>query len=328
MRSLKSLPKAHLHLHTEGSARPETIYKLAKRKKIDLGNLWDFTDFQSCLRAYDSAVSVITEPGDLTLIIHDYVKHEAEQGVIYIEPSIAPQFYTDIFHLSLDEVFYIFFTAYRDATKANNIEFGLIPTVILKNDDKTIESIVCMAIDHRQDGVVSFGIAGEEEAGINPSRMERFCKIAHEGGLQIVPHAGEFEGPKSVWGAVQILHADRLAHGIRAVENPTLMAYLSSNHIVCDVAISSNVRINIYQNIIEHPVATLIRSGVPVTLNADDELLIKSSISNEYEIARNYMGLSDFDIAEIARTSIKAATLSEVRTEKALIDIDNWLSCP
>jgi len=325
MRSVCSLPKAHLHLHTEASAGSEAIVKLADKKNKVLGNIWDFNDFPSFNQAYDKIISLIEEPDDLAFLIHDFVKHEAQQGVVYIEPSIAPQFYTNTFHCSLEESFSVFLKAYGDAARENGICFGAIVTVIPQNSEKIIESVLRSALNHKHDGVVAFGTAGDHECGTKALQLANFCKIAHEGGLKVIPHAGEFEGPKSIWEVINTLHPDRIAHGIHAAEDPLLLSYLAKHRIICDVAISSNVRLNIYPSYKDHPVKELINNGVPVTLNCDDELFFKSSISNEYEIARGQIGLSDEQIAEIARTSIRAATLPVPIASRALENIDQWL---
>ncbi|MBN1318831.1 MAG: adenosine deaminase [Anaerolineales bacterium] len=324
MRSINALPKAHLHMHFEGAARPETIIEMARRKNCHVDDLWDFTGVLPFNEKYEQVLDLITQPDDLVRMIHEIVEDQAKQNVVYMEIHIAPRFFKDIFNMPLIQVFYLFLNAFRDASRANGIDFGLILNVNTRDSIQDINSVLNLAVDNVGNGVVSFGISGGEP-GLTPQLFADFSKRAHAGGLKVVPHAGETGDPESVWGAVRDLNADRLAHGIRAVEDRELMAYLAAHQIVCDVAISSNVQLNVYPSIEEHPVLELINSGIPVTLNTDNELFFRSSLTNEYEIARERLGLSDIQLANIARTSIRAASISEDKMVQIFSEIDRWL---
>ena len=145
-----------------------------------------------------------------------------------------------------------------------------------------------------------------------------------EAGLKIVPHAGETVGPESIWGALEALHPDRIAHGVRCVEDPALIARLAADGIPCDVCPTSNVRLNVVTSLAEHPLPRMIEAGVPVTLNSDDQLFFGSDIAGEYALARDVLGLSDGDLAAIARTSLRASSASPGTVSRALKDIDHW----
>jgi adenosine deaminase len=142
--------------------------------------------------------------------------------------------------------------------------------------------------------------------------------------LLIVPHAGEICGPESVWQAIKLFEANRIAHGVRAAEDPTLLTKLAQEQITCDVCLYSNLMLNIYPDISQHPLPDLLEAGVPVSLSCDDKLFFKSEITQEYKLAMTAFGLGYKEIAAIAKTSINASGAPQEIKETALLGIDQW----
>jgi adenosine deaminase len=143
-----------------------------------------------------------------------------------------------------------------------------------------IERLARFVADCADIGVVSFGFSGEEPTG-GLERYERACAIIRNVGLLIVPHLGETGGPANVRAALDLLGAQRIAHGIGAAQDHELLRHLADRAVVCDVCPSSNVRLGIVPSLDQHPVRTMLDSGVAVTINADDPLFFRTSASKE-----------------------------------------------
>jgi adenosine deaminase len=303
-RDLALLPKAHLHLHLEGSARPATIRELAQRDGVALTDLMAFSTLTEFVECYEVAVSTIALAADLERICYELLVDEAAQGVRWCEPMVTPQFYEHTVG-SLDEVWAVMRSGFDRAVAETGIAYGVIVGHVRTEPVRLAERMAAWAADHAGAGVVGFGIAGDEQL-VGPAAFTRSCTIAAEAGLLIVPHAGETVGVESVTGALA-LGADRLAHGVRSVEDADVLARLAGEGITCDVCPTSNLKLSVVDDLADHPLPRMLDAGVPVTLGSDDQLFFGSQVAAEYEVARSTWGLSDDELAAIARTSARAS---------------------
>lgn len=181
-----------------------------------------------------------------------------------------------------------------------------------------------IAVRHAGRGVVAFGLANDELLGPPGHFVEAF-DIARDAGLLSTPQAGELDGPHSVVAALDLLGADRIQHGVRAVEQPGLLERLADKGVCLDVCPSSNVLLGVVTSLEEHPLPRLIEAGVRVSINADDPLLFGPGLLEEYELCRAAFGLGDFEMARIAATSISASGACSNTKAEALNAIDEWL---
>lgn len=320
-RDLVTLPKAHLHLHLEGSARPATIAELAEREGIALTDLMAFTNLSEFVECYIVAASTITTPADLERICYELLVDEAAQGVRWCEPMIAPQAYVPRFGL-LDEVWAIMRAGFDRAARETGIGWGVIVNHLRTSPIELGEHMAGWAAAHAGDGVVGFGIAGDEQR-VGPETFTRAFAIAAEADLLLVPHAGETVGPEGVRGALA-LGAHRLAHGIRSVEDPDLLTLLADSGITCDVCPTSNLKLSVVADLASHPLPRLVEAGVPVSLGTDDQLFFGSLLAAEYAVVRQAFGLSDHELADIARTSARASGAPPTVQDEILTGIDAW----
>lgn len=324
-RSVFGLPKAHLHAHLILSARIETTRDLAARYGVDLTDAWTFSSLPEFILRGALAFQVIRTPDDLARLCREFVEDEAAQGVAYTEPMMGVGYFSRQFGLSPEEVFAIHDDAFRAASAETGVEVGYLFGILRHDSLEDAVSIARFAADRADKGVVGLGIAGDESLGSLASFRPAF-EIAHEAGLLVVPHAGESMGPESVRTALDELRPHRIAHGVRTVEDADLLRRLADEQIACDVCPTSNVLLGVCPEIELHQLPALLEAGVPVTLNADDQLFFGSKIGEEYELVRKTFGLSDEQLAGIARTSARVSGASAETKARMLKGIDAWLA--
>jgi adenosine deaminase len=176
-------------------------------------------------------------------------------------------------------------------------------------------------------GVVSFGLDGDEAAS-PPDPFGGAFRIAKDAGLLSTPHAGELAGPESVVAAMDVLGADRILHGVRAVEDPDLVARIVREGITLDVCPTSNVMLGVVPRMQDHPLPQLLAAGVRCSLNADDPLLFGTGVLDEYTLGREVLGLDDEQIAAVARHSLTASAAPSDLIERGLAGVSVWLGVP
>jgi adenosine deaminase len=182
-----------------------------------------------------------------------------------------------------------------------------------------------LAAQYAGRGVVGFGLANDERRA--PAEdFERAFRIARQAGLLATPHGGELMGAASVRSCVTALGADRVGHGVRSVEDPAVLELLAARGITCEVCPSSNVGLGIYPDLPSVPLRQLLAAGVPVALAADDPLLFGSRLAAQYSVARDAHGLDDAALAELARSSVRAARMPDDLRRRMLAGIDGWLT--
>ncbi len=180
-----------------------------------------------------------------------------------------------------------------------------IPRVISPEDGLRVAD---WAIESMGNGVVALGLGGPE-VGNPPERYAEAFQRARDAGLPRVPHAGETVGPESIWGALNSLHADRIGHGVRCLEDPALVAELRERQIPLEVCPTSNVCLHVVPSLAEHPLPQLLASGLCVTLNSDDPPLFGTTLTHEYVAAAQTFGLGVDALEDLSRTALRVSFL-------------------
>jgi adenosine deaminase len=322
-RALGELPKAHLHLHLEAAMRPSTLHELADEHGITVPELTGFSTFADFIAVYEAATESLRRPDDLRRLLREVAEDGAADGAAWVELQVYPPLWFGRFG-SDEDALDLTLEAAREATAVTGVGLGLVVAADRTHDPAEAVRMARIAVARRDAGVTTFGLANDE-TGNPPEPFAEAFRIAREGGLVSAPHAGELGGPESVRAAIDVLRADRLGHGVRAVEDPGLVARLADEGIVCDVCPTSNIVLGLYPSIEEHPVGQLLEAGVPITLNTDDPLLFGAGLLDEYEAVRRAFALDDHAVAAIARTSIEASGAPERTKRDALAGIDSWL---
>jgi adenosine deaminase len=176
-------------------------------------------------------------------------------------------------------------------------------------------------------GVIGFGLSNDERRGDTTSFGPAFA-IAERAGLLLVPHGGELRGPAHVLQCLDHLHPTRLGHGVRSAEDPDVLRRVADAGVALEVCPTSNVALGVYATLEEVPVRQLVAAGVDVALGADDPLLFGSRLAGQYAVLRAAQGLSDEELAELARMSLRRSCAPDDLRQKALAGVDDWLAGP
>jgi len=325
VRDLRALPKTHLHLHLEGAIRPATLVQLAAECGVEAPS-GRFVDLAGFFIDYQRVRACVGSEAAFRRIAFELCEDEAAQGVRYAEVTFSPAFHA----LRLGD-WDMPLAAILDGFLSGEEEFGIRCRLVLDHSRRRplelAEQTLQLALRYRDAGVVGLGLGGPE-AEFPPEPYSRVFEAAVDGGLHSVPHAGEDAGPSSIRGALQALRAERLGHGVRILEDPELVAEVRERRIPLEVCPSINVATGVFPSLAEHPLPKLLSEGLVVTLNADVPRMIPTSVTREYELARDTFGLHDESLAQIARNGVFAAFLTRPEQAKLNMEIDAWLLRP
>jgi adenosine deaminase len=306
-----AVPKAELHVHLEGTAPPELITRLAARNGIALperllggDGRFRYDGFLDFLATYDLAASVIRTSQDYRDITYEYLRDCAAGGTIYVELT-ASQDHAALVGLNDDEHWGGIAQGIDDARAEFGIEARILSSAVRNFGVAQALQVARDAAARPHPYVVGFSMAGDE-AGFPAGDFAQAYEIAASAGLGCTMHAGEWAGPSSVRAAME-LPITRIDHGVRAIEDPDLVAEIAERGIVLDTCPTSNVVLGVFPSYEEHPLPTLMQAGVRVTLGSDDPPYFGASIAGEYEVCASRMGLGEDDLREITRTAIDAA---------------------
>ncbi len=284
-------PKIELHVHLEGAVRPHTLFDLARRNGLELpaetpeqlAELYRFRDFDHFIEVWIMTTNVLRHADDFRRITVDYAAEAASHGAVYVEAIFSPIERTWR-GVGWDELYTGYCDGAQEALELHGVELRLTPDITRAASSEDAELSVEYAAKYRDRGVVAVGLGGEE-ALYATELFERPFARAREAGLGSVPHAGEVAGPDSIRAALDVLHADRIRHGIRAVEDPELLAELAGRGIVLDVTPISNVRTGVVASLEEHPLPQLVQAGVRCSISTDDPAMFDTDLTREYEAA-------------------------------------------
>jgi adenosine deaminase len=334
-RLITQLPKAHLHLHFTGSMRHSTLVELADKYRVHLpGALVE--DWPPKLRAtdergwfrfqrlYDIARSVLGDADDVRRLLREAAEDEAAEGSGWLEIQVDPSGYAPRFG-GLNTFLELVLDAARSATEETGVGIGVIVAANRTRHPLDAKTLARLAVHYASDGVVGFGLSNDERRG-RAYDFEGAFRIARRAGLLSDPHGGELLGPSSVRACLDALGADRIGHGVRAVEDPALMDLLAARGVTLEVCPSSNVGLGVSATAADVPVRRLFEAGVPLALGADDPLLFGSRLGRQYTLAREVYGFSDPELAELARFSIRGSAAPADIQKRLLHDVDAWLT--
>ncbi|RAJ71900.1 adenosine deaminase [Streptomyces sp. Amel2xB2] len=335
VRDLRTLPKAHLHLHFTGSMRPSTLLELADKYGVHLPaalsggeppklRATDERGWFRFQRLYDIARSCLREPEDIRRLVREAAEEDVRDGSHWLEIQVDPTSYAPRLG-GLIPALEIILDAVESAERDTGLGMRVVVAANRMKHPLDARTLARLAVRFRDRGIVGFGLSNDERRGFARD-FDRAFAIARAGGLLAAPHGGELTGPFSVRDCLDDLQATRIGHGVRAAEEPELLARLAERSITCEVCPASNVALGVYDKPGDVPLRTLWDAGVPMALGADDPLLFGSRLAAQYTIARETHGFTDEQLAELARQSVRGASMPQERRERTLAAVDDWLA--
>lgn len=331
MDRIAALPKVELHLHIEGTLEPELIADLAARHGIDVpfGSLaalrsrYRFEDLQDFLDLYYANLVVLRTADDFAELARAYLRRAAAGGVRHAEIFFDPQA-----HVSRGVPLRDVVDGLVEGCRAGAVETGTTSALIacFLRDGSVEEALdVLEQLVALEAPIIGIGL-DSAEVGNPPSRFVPVFERARELGLHRVAHAGEEGGPEYVREALDLLGVERVDHGIRSVEDTDLLRRLAAERVPLTVCPLSNVRLHAVPELAAHPLPRLMAAGVVTTISSDDPAYFGGYAEDNYAAVATQLGLTDDDLAGLARNAVQASFLPQERKRALQDEIDGWLA--
>lgn len=310
------MPKFELHVHIEGAADADTYFEIARKNNIQLPvksrqewrRFFEFRDFPHFIEVYLAAVGCLQTTDDYGLLIDNFFKQQSEQNILYTEAYLSATFIIEQFEheAALDAI--------EAAVIAGQDKYGcvvnLIPDIarmLPESQDQVLEFV----IKGKQRGLfIGLGLGGLEK-GFPPRLFTETFAEARRAGLRTVAHAGEADGPESIWGAIEELKVERIGHGVRCIEDPALLEVLRQRRIPMEVCPVSNYRLGIVKQGEMHPIREMFDAGLNCCINSDDPAMFSTSLTNEYMTLAS-QGFSWPELQQLNLNALEASFLNEI----------------
>ena len=325
-------PLTDLHRHLDGNIRLSTIWQLAQehsivlptdsleklKKKVQIQQ--KTTDLLAFLEKMELGVSVLASEQTCFRIAYENIEDAKLAGLDYVELRFSPVFMAQAHNLPVDQVVDAVIAGCKAGTKKYGVPVNLIGILSRSYGEATCHQEL-QALLRAKDDIVALDLAGDEK-GFPAIRFKQHFKLARDAGWNITVHAGEADGPHSIRQAIDELGATRIGHSVAAREEPHLMDFMANNNISIECCLTSNFQTGACTNIADHPIKTFMERGIVVTLNTDDPGVSGIEIADEYKLAREVVGLSAEQLAQIqlngvevafAADSVKRELLSQLR---------------
>lgn len=323
------MPKAELHIHIEGSLEPELIFSLAERNRVKLEfasvaalrAAYAFTDLQSFLDIYYAGASVLLTEQDFYDLTQAYLKRAAQDQIRHVEIFFDPQT-----HTARGVPFAIVINgmarALQDAHRDTGITGGLILCFLRHLPEQDAIDILEQALPHR-DMLIGVGLDSSER-GHPPEKFARVFERCRALGLRLVAHAGEEGPPSYIISALDVLHVERVDHGVRCLEDPALTARLVRQQTPLTVCPLSNVKLGVVKKMAEHNLQKLLQAGLMVTVNSDDPAYFGGYLNDNFIAAFDALPMTLVHARQLARNSFNAAFLDHDTRQQYLAEVDQF----
>lgn len=343
-RDLAALPKCELHVHLEGAMRRETLVELCGKHGVAVpedprGKKYD--DFMAFAACYCAACECLRDRDDVFRMVREFAEDARAAGCVWSEVAPSLELWADRFG-GVEKTLLLLLEAAAAAEADCGGETALAYIIAAERHEppagaEALATVVAKVVTSGQHvingrpGIVGFGLHSAE-CGFPPQPFATAFAIAREAGLACIPHAGELPPGKGVTGAdsvaycVNDLGATRILHGVLCHTDPALVQKIKQDNVCLDMCPSSNVLLGVVPTIQDHPLPTLLRQGVAVTINSDDPLLFGPRLLDEFETCRNSLGLTDDELALAARHSFVHSHASKDIKDRGIAAIDAWLT--
>lgn len=291
-------PKAELHLHLEGSVEAGTLRELAPELSAsEARELYEFADFGGFLKTFAAVVGHLRTPADYALITRRLLERLAAENVRYAEVIVSAGVL-----VWQGREFAPIFDAIAEEAAAGPVQVRWILDAVRHFGAAHGMRVAELAAERLDRGVVAYSIGGDEERGPAAWFTDAY-RFARSAGLRLTAHAGESDGAHSIWAALE-LGAERIGHGIRAIDEPALVKHLRDHGIPLEISISSNLATGVVTELTQHPLRRLYDAGVPLTINTDDPGIFRTTLSAEFELASR-LGFSQDELHGLAENGFR-----------------------
>jgi aminodeoxyfutalosine deaminase len=325
------LPKAELHLHLEGTVEPATLLELRQRHGMadaDLASceaLYRYQNFEGFLMTFKAVTEHLNTPEDYELITYRLMERLHSENVLHAEVFVSVGVC-----LWRSQDFAALFEGMERGRERGTRDFDIsllwIFDAVRHFGAEPAQRVVELAVSFQDRNVIGFGIGGDEKRG--PAELFRpVYAFAKDHDLHLTAHAGESDGPESIWGALN-LGAERIGHGLTAGQDPELLEELSQRQVPVEICLTSNVLTGCCPRLQDHPVRQYFDQGLMLTLNTDDPAMFRTSLCREYALAQKTFGFTDEQLRELARNSFEAAFLPPERKIEFLNLFDAIANAP
>lgn len=327
---IRGLPKTDLHMHLEGSLEAELLLELADRNRVALPwrsaeqvrQAYEFSNLQSFLDLYYRGCEVLTYKQDFYDLTYAYLRRAGADGVVHAEMFIGPQSFTTR-DIPMATIMDGVLAAIDDAAHESTVSAGLI---VSAQRHRTVDDALAMLEQLRPwwDRILAIGMGGAE-VGNPPSKFVDFFHACRAAGFRTTIHAGE-EGPAGyIREAVELLHVDRIDHGIACLDDPDLVRTLVARAIPLTVCPLSNVRLKVIASLDAHPLKELQAAGLRVTINSDDPAYFGGYCTENLIACQATLGLSVDEIVTLVRNGFAAALVPEAERAAAIAKVDAYV---
>jgi len=318
----RRIPKAEIHLHLEGSVELPTLLRIAcgtgarpdDETRARLAGLYTHRDFPDFLQHFRRLCGVIRRPEDFAVIVDDLSRRLQEDNTRYAEVFCSPIIFSRARGLGVDEIMDAVSGGARRRERAGGPRLRFLLDGVRQFGVDGMEEVVRSASACRRYDVIGVGMGGGERAAPTAGFAAPY-REARRLGLRTTVHAGEFDGPRSVWEAIEVLETERIGHGVRALEDRVLVGVLKDRRLPLECCPTSNIRTGTVRGWENHPVGGLHRAGVWVSVNSDDPALFSTSLVDEWSVLITRLGLSRQETLAIGVATARATFLPEDERE-------------
>ncbi len=323
----RTLPKAELHIHIEGTFEPAQIFQFAQRNNVKLAypnvaaleEAYKFTDLQSFLNLYYAAMAALRTERDFEELTIAYLQRAKAQGVRHAEIFFDPQAHLER-GLSFDTVINGLWAALQRSSGEFGITTALIMCFLRDQPESSAMQTLELALPHR-DKIIGVGL-DSAELGNPPSKFQAVFDRARAAGFLTVAHAGEEGPPEYVWQALELLKVSRVDHGVRSMEDPLLVKHLAQTQIPLTVCPLSNVRLRVVDRMADHPLKRMMEAGLCCTVNSDDPAYFGGYVADNFSAVQQGLQLTGDDLMQLARNSFTSSFIDDLSKQHYLDEID------
>lgn len=328
--SFGAWPRTEVHLHLEGTVSPETLWDLASRNGVplpaaslaELKAHYAFDGFDRFLTLWLAMCRSLRQPRDYEEMVDGYLGECRRQNVRYVEAHFTP-YNHERFGFGGRRALEIVCDRLRAAEAAGGPVTRLILDIPSESVPESGPYTIGLLEQIAEPLVVAIGLGGPEQ-GFPRALVAPYFERARAAGYPCVAHAGETAGASFVREAVELLKVRRVQHGIRALEDPSLVQLLAEREICCDVALTSNSLLTIHREIAAHPLPALLAAGVPCTLSTDDPPFFGTDLDREYELAHHVLGLDPATLWQLNLNGLRFGLADTALRRRLLLEFAAW----